>query len=130
MSEVREVYVCEICGQIVEVLAGGDGTLICCGLEMTLQKENSVDAAKEKHVPVVQIEGNKITVQVGSTFHPMTADHAIAWIEVIEIEKGSNLGKLQRAELKPGDDPKAEFCISGKAFTVRAYCNLHGLWKA
>ena len=124
MAEVREVYVCEICGNIIEVLAGGDGTLVCCGIEMVHQKENSVDAAKEKHVPVVTVEGNKITIQVGSTLHPMTADHFIEWIEVFEA------GKLKRAVLKPGDEPKAEFCTQGGKYSVRAYCNLHGLWKS
>ena len=123
MAEVMEIYVCKRCGNIVEVLTGGGGTLVCCGTEMALQKENTVDAAKEKHVPVVKIDGNKITVQVGSTLHPMTDEHFIAWIEVIEN------GKLKRAELKPGDEPKAEFCKSDKDYAVRAYCNLHGLWK-
>jgi len=123
MSEIPKVYVCEICGNVVELLIDQDGTLICCGLEMVQQKENTVDAAKEKHIPVVRVEGQKMTVQVGSTLHPMSADHYIAWIEVMEG------GKLKRAVFKPGDEPKAEFCTAGKAYTVRAYCNLHGLWK-
>jgi superoxide reductase len=123
MAEVRDVYVCEICGNIVEVLSGGDGTLVCCGVEMVQQKENTVDAAKEKHVPAVTVEGNKMTVQVGSVLHPMTAEHFIEWIEVFED------GKLKRVVLKPGDEPKVEFCTKGGDCTVRAYCNLHGLWK-
>ena len=124
MVEARDVYVCEICGNIVEVLTGGGNTLVCCGSEMVLQKENTVDAAKEKHVPVVTIDGNKMTVQVGSTLHPMAPEHFIEWIEVFEGDK------LQRVVLKPGDEPKAEFCTKGGNSTVRAYCNLHGLWKA
>ncbi|MCL2119833.1 MAG: desulfoferrodoxin [Planctomycetaceae bacterium] len=123
MAEIRGVYVCEKCGNIVEVLAGGAGILACCGSAMVQQKENTVDAAVEKHIPVVTVEGNKMTVQVGSTLHPMTADHWIEWIEVFEDNK------LKRAVLKPGDEPKAEFCTNGGDYTVRAYCNLHGLWK-
>jgi superoxide reductase len=123
MAEVRGVYVCGRCGNIVEVLTGGGGTLVCCGAEMVYQKENSVDAAKEKHVPVVSVDGNKMTVQVGSTLHPMAAEHFIQWIEVQEGDK------LKRAVLKPGDEPKTQFCTQGGNYTVRAYCNLHGLWK-
>ncbi|MCL2347245.1 MAG: desulfoferrodoxin [Planctomycetaceae bacterium] len=123
MANVREIYVCEICGNIVEVLAGGPGDLVCCGQEMTLQKENTVDASKEKHIPVVKMEGDKMTVEVGSVPHPMEASHYIEWIEMWQD------GKLRRAELKPGQAPKAEFCTSGGAYTIRAYCNLHGLWK-
>ena len=125
MANVREIYVCEICGNIVEVLAGGPGDLFCCGQEMTLQKENTVDASKEKHIPVVKMEGDKMIVEVGSVPHPMEADHYIEWIEVWQD------GKLRRAELKPGQAPKAEFCSpKGGTFTVRAYCNKHGLWKS
>ena len=123
MAETRGVYVCEKCGNIVEVLTRGAGILTCCGAAMVQQKENTVDAAHEKHIPVVTIEGGKMTVQVGSTLHPMTAEHSIAWIEVLED------GKLKRAVLNPGDEPKADFCTKGGEYAVRAYCNLHGLWK-
>ena len=123
MAEVRGVFICEKCGNIVEVLTGAGGTLACCGTAMVQQKENTVDAAHEKHIPVVTVEGNRMTVQVGSTLHPMTAEHSIAWIEVRESNK------LKRAVLKPGDEPKAEFCTKGGEYTVRAYCNLHGLWR-
>ena len=124
MANVREIYVCEICGNIVEVLDGGPGDLACCGENMTLQKENTVDASKEKHIPVVRIDGDKMIVEVGSVPHPMEAGHYIEWIEVWQD------GKLRRAELKPGQAPKAEFCCpKGDTYTVRAYCNLHGLWK-
>ena len=123
MAEIRGIYVCEKCGNIVEVLTDGGGTLVCCGATMVQQKENTVDAAREKHIPVVTVEGNKMTVQVGSTLHPMAAEHWIMWIEVQEGDK------LKRAVLKPGDEPKAEFCTKCGEYTVRAYCNLHGLWK-
>ena len=123
MAEFRGVYVCKTCGNIVEVLTGGGGVLTCCGAAMVQQKENTVDAAREKHIPVVTVDGNKMTVQVGSTLHPMTAEHWIMWIEVQEGDK------LKRAVLKPGDEPKAEFCTKGGEYTVRVFCNLHGLWK-
>ena len=124
MAEIGEIYVCEICGMIVETLSAGNGILTCCGVEMVQQKENTVDAAKEKHVPAVTVDGNRLTVQIGSTIHPMTSEHYIEWIEVREK------GRVQRAVLKPGDEPKAEFCTNGGEVSVRAYCNLHGLWKA
>ncbi|MCL2624226.1 MAG: desulfoferrodoxin [Planctomycetaceae bacterium] len=122
MTGALGVYVCEKCGNIVEVLASGGGNLVCCGAAMLQQKENTVDAAHEKHIPVVTVEGNKLTVQVGSTLHPMTAEHRIIWIDMQED------GKLKRVFLQPGDEPKAEFCTKGGKYTVRAYCNLHGLW--
>ena len=124
MAALREIYVCERCGNVVEVLVAGNGELVCCGIAMKHQEANTVDASKEKHVPVVTVEGNKLIVQVGSVPHPMEAKHFIQWIEV---EEGN---KIKRVVLKPGDEPKAEFCTAGGSFTVRAYCNLHGLWKA
>jgi superoxide reductase len=120
---MSEVYVCRHCGNVIELLTNGGGKLVCCGESMTLQKENTVDASKEKHIPVVTVDEDKLTVQVGSVAHPMTNDHFIGWIEVTEGEK------LKRATLKPGGEPKAEFCTKGGKLTVRAYCNLHGLWS-
>ncbi len=125
MTQLREIYVCELCGNIVEVLGTGDGDLVCCGQEMTLQKENTVDASKEKHVPVLKVEGTVATVDVGSVPHPMEAKHYIEWIEIVQ---GS---KQQRVSLKPGDAPKATFAVdAGVPVSVRIYCNLHGLWTA
>ena len=125
MATRAEVYICEVCGNIIEVLEGAGGTLVCCGLDMILKKENTTDAAKEKHVPAVTIEGTTATVQVGSTAHPMEPQHHIAWIE---LQQGS---KVQRVYLQPGTAPQAVFVIeAGVAVTVREYCNLHGLWKA
>jgi superoxide reductase len=125
MAKIYEVYVCELCGNIVEVLEGADGDLVCCGQEMTLQKENTVDAAKEKHVPVITLNGTTATVQVGSVAHPMEEKHHIAWIE---LRQGN---KLQRVFLKTGEEPKATFAVeSGVPVTVREYCNLHGLWQS
>ena len=124
MTKMREVYVCELCGNIVEVLTPGDGDLVCCGQDMTLQKENTVDASKEKHVPVMTVDGNKVTVDVGSVPHPMEEKHYIMWIEVWEGDR------VKRQYLKPGDAPKAVFCTEGGKITAREYCNLHGLWVA
>jgi len=125
MASRAEVYVCELCGNIVEVLEGAAGSLACCGQDMILQTENTADAAKEKHVPAVTLNGVVAAVQVGSVAHPMTADHYITWIE---LQQGD---KVQRVYLKPDGTPQAEFAIeAGVPVIVRAYCNLHGLWKA
>jgi superoxide reductase len=124
MANRSEVYVCKVCGNIVEVLEGAGGTLVCCGQEMILQKENTTNAAQEKHVPVVTVSATVATVQVGSVAHPMEAQHYIVWIE---LQQGQ---KVQRVSLQPGTAPQAVFAVeSGAPITVRAYCNLHGLWK-
>jgi len=123
MAEKLEVYICEICGNIVEVLQGGVGELVCCNEPMKLLKENTVDASKEKHVPVLEATDHGIKVKVGSVAHPMEPKHFIMWIELIAE------GRSYRTYLKPGDAPEATFCIDAKEVTARAYCNLHGLWK-
>lgn len=118
MPKRNEVYKCEICGNIVEVVHGGTGELVCCEQPMKLQKENTVDAAQEKHVPV--IHGKKVII--GSVEHPMTEEHHIEWIEAT-----STSGEICKVFLKPGDKPKAEFPF--EPVSAREYCNLHGLWK-
>ena len=123
MAERLQIYKCEVCGNIVEVLHGGAGELVCCGEPMKLYEENAVDAAVEKHVPVKEDAGHGIKVKVGSVAHPMTDEHHIEWIEVIAD------GKAYREFLKPGDAPEAAFCIEAKEVVLREYCNLHGLWK-
>ncbi|MCE5239866.1 desulfoferrodoxin [bacterium] len=120
--ELGQVYKCEKCGIIVEVVHAGKGAMVCCGAPMTRLVENTTDAAREKHVPVVTAEGSGTKVAVGSVAHPMTEEHYIEWIEVTDAG-----GKCARQVLKPGDDPAASFCLSG--VVARAYCNLHGLWK-
>jgi superoxide reductase len=124
MAEVLSVYRCEVCGNMVEMVRVGGGTLVCCGKPMTLLAENSTDAAKEKHVPVVEktAEGYKVTV--GSVAHPMEAEHYIEWIELIAD------GIAYRAFLKPGGKPEATFCVKAAKVAAREYCNKHGLWKA
>ena len=123
MAERLEIYKCEACGNIVEVLHGGGGELVCCGEPMKLFIENTVDAAKEKHVPVVEKTADGFKVKVGSVAHPMEKEHYIEWIEVIAD------GEAFRWFLKPGDAPEAEFCIKADKVTAREYCTLHGLWK-
>lgn len=124
MAKVLEVYKCELCGNIVEVLHGGGGTLTCCEQEMKLLVENTVDAAKEKHVPVIEkIEGG-YKVSVGSVAHPMEEKHSIEWIELVAD------GKAYRQFLNPGDKPEACFCVTAESVTAREHCNLHGLWSA
>jgi len=123
MTQKNQVYKCEVCGNIVEVLHSGVGELVCCGQPMKLQKENTVDASKEKHVPVIEKTENGFLVKVGSVPHPMEEKHYIEWIEVIAD------GKVYRINLNPGDKPEAEFYISAESVTAREYCNLHGLWK-
>jgi superoxide reductase len=148
-------YRCEKCGNIVGLIKSGGGTLTCCGQEMTKLKANSTDAAKEKHVPALTIESGKIKVAIGAVAHPMTAEHFIEWIALV------NDNKTEIVHLKPGMEPKAEFtCYIGedetpftgkndeivpncegqpcnfvcrsknaKEVVVYAYCNIHGLWK-
>lgn len=123
MAKRYEVYKCNVCGNIVEVFIGADGALACCGEDMKLLSANTVDAAVEKHVPVVTRTEDGIVVNVGSVDHPMTADHFIEWIEVVAGDT------TVTAFLKPGDAPKACFPRLEGDLTVRAYCNLHGLWK-
>jgi superoxide reductase len=124
MAERYEVYKCEACGNIVEVLHGGGGELVCCGEAMKLMAENTVDAAKEKHVPVIEKVPGGIKVRVGSVAHPMEAKHYIEWIEIIAD------GKILRQYLAPGGAPEATFTVDATNITAREYCNLHGLWKA
>jgi len=123
MRQRFEVYKCDVCGNIVEVLFGGEGELVCCGEAMKLLKENTVDAAKEKHVPVVEKISDGYRVKVGSVAHPMEEKHYIQWIEL--MADGISYFKF----LKPGDKPEADFCVKAEKVTAREYCNLHGLWK-
>ena len=126
MAEIREVYKCEACGNIVEVLHGGPGVLVCCGADMKAMFENTTDAAKEKHVPVIEKTEKGVTVKVGSVAHPMEEKHFIEWIELVAD------GKIFREFLKPGMKPEVTFCLcfTPKTLEAREYCNLHGLWKA
>jgi superoxide reductase len=124
MTEKLQIYKCEVCGNIVEVLHGGKGELVCCEQPMKLYKENTVDAALEKHIPVIEKIESGFKVKIGSVAHPMVEEHYIEWIEVIVD------GVAYRKFLKPGDAPEAEFCINADNIIAREYCNIHGLWKS
>ena len=124
MTKLNEVYKCNVCGNMVEVVHAGVGQLVCCGRPMELKKENTADASKEKHVPVIEKEGGTITVKVGSVPHPMEEAHHIEWIELVADDK------VYRKYLKAGDKPEAVFNLDAKRITARKYCNLHGLWSA
>ena len=119
-----QVYKCEVCGNIVEVLFVGGGELVCCGQPMALLNEKTADSSTEKHVPVIEAISGGYKVTVGSTLHPMTEEHSIQWIELIAD------GKSYRQFLKPGDQPVAEFMVKASKVSAREYCNLHGLWKS
>jgi len=122
-KERKEVYKCNVCGNIVEVLHVGGGELVCCGRAMELLKEKTEDAGKEKHVPVIERTATGVKVKVGSIPHPMEEQHYIQWIEVIAD------GRSYRGFLRPGDKPEAEFTIKADRIEAREYCNLHGLWR-
>jgi superoxide reductase len=124
MTARLEVYKCSVCGNTVEVLTAGGGELVCCGQAMDLMTENTVDAAKEKHVPVIEATADGVKVKVGSVAHPMEEKHYIEWIEIIAD------GKSYRQFLNPGDKPEATFKVAAKQLTARELCNLHGLWKS
>lgn len=124
MAKRLEVYKCDVCGNIVEVLHAGQGTLVCCGQDMTLLMENSVDAAQEKHVPVIEKIDGGYKVSVGSVPHPMEEKHYIEWIELIAGDVA------YRQFLNPNDAPEAVFMVDADAVTAREFCNLHGLWKS
>jgi superoxide reductase len=124
MTERLQIYKCEVCGNIVEMLHAGKGTMVCCDQPMKLYRENTTDAAVEKHVPVVTKADGGISVKVGSAAHPMEESHYIEWIEIISGDRTC------RKFLKPGIPPEADFCIDGPGVTAREYCNLHGLWKS
>ncbi len=122
MTPSLQIYKCEICGKMTEVIHEGRGELVCCGKPMKLFIGNTVDADKEKHVPVVEVNENIVNVKVGAVPHPMEEKHFIEWIEIIAD------GRAYRQFLQPADSPEA-FPIKGEQIVARAYCNLHGLWK-
>ena len=124
MIERRQVYRCNVCGNIVEVLHVGGGELVCCGQPMELLEEKATDAGLEKHVPVIEATDSGIKVKVGDVPHPMEEEHYVEWVEVIA---GSG---IYRQFLKPGEKPGAEFDIKPQKVTAREYCSIHGLWKS
>ena len=123
-TEKLQVYRCNRCGNVVEVVHAAAGTLVCCGQEMELQRENTTDAAGEKHVPVVEKADGGVKVKVGSVAHPMQAEHFIEWVQVVVD------GQAYRQFLQPGEAPEAFFPVDAEGQVAREYCNLHGLWKS
>ncbi|MBM3309613.1 MAG: desulfoferrodoxin [Candidatus Altiarchaeales archaeon] len=124
MTELKQIYRCNVCGNIVEVLHSGGGELVCCGQPMELLKEKNQDVGGEKHVPVVEVTGDVVKVKVGSIPHPMEEKHFIEWIQLIAD------GISYRMFLKPGEKPEAEFKTNARELKAREYCNLHGLWAS
>ena len=124
MTVQRQVYRCNVCGNIVEVLHAGKGELVCCGQPMELLQEKATDAGLEKHVPVIEATDRGIKVKVGDVPHPMEEKHYIEWIEVITDGDG------YRKFLTPRDKPEAEFEIRPRKVAAREYCSIHGLWKS
>ena len=124
MTQKHQIYKCNVCGNIIEVLHEGADALVCCGQPMQLMIENTVDATKEKHVPVIERNQEGVTIKVGSEQHPMESEHYIEWIE-ISTEKGES-----KKFLNPGKEPEAKFPVKAENIKARAYCNIHGLWKS
>ena len=118
-------YICKHCGNIAMKPVDAGVPLVCCGEKMEVLEPNTTDAATEKHVPVITIDGDRVHVAVGSVEHPMTEEHYIEWVYLV-TEKG-----VQSKCFKPGDAPAADFAlVDDKVIEAYAYCNLHGLWKA
>ncbi len=115
-------YICRHCGNQIEIVKSAGVPVMCCGEKMHELIPNTAEAAGEKHLPVVSVEGDKVTVNVGAVNHPMAEEHYIEWVYV-ETEKGG-----ARKHLAPGDAPAVEFTVKEKPVAVYAYCNLHGLW--
>jgi len=124
MTKLNQIYRCNICGNMIEMIHEGAGQLVCCGKAMESLQEKTEDIGAEKHVPVSEKIDGGVRIKIGSVAHPMEDEHYIEWIEIITED-----GKIGRKFLKPGDKPEADFFTPSKPKTFRAYCNLHGLWK-
>jgi superoxide reductase len=124
MPKRRQVYKCDLCGNITEVLHGGEGDLVCCGENMKLFEAKAEDQGKEKHVPVIEPAEGGLKVKVGANPHPMEEKHYIEWIEIIDGDDSC------RHYLKPGDSPEAFFQSNNQVVIAREYCSVHGLWKS
>lgn len=124
MTEMNQIYKCNICGNIVVLVHPGQGQLVCCGQPMELLKEKTKEEGREKHLPVIEKTEKGIKVKVGSVPHPMEKEHHIEWIELIVN------GKSYRQFLAPGDSAEVIFPFKGEKVVARQYCNLHGLWRA
>jgi superoxide reductase len=124
MVKLKEIYKCNVCGNIVEVVHTGGGELVCCGQPMELLTEKLQEVGNEKHVPVIEKTQIGVKVKVGSIPHPMEEKHYIEWIELRADET------VYRKFLRPAEKPEVEFCVTAKKLSARDYCNIHGLWKS
>ena len=125
MYNNNKFYICEHCGNLVEMVHNAGVPMMCCGQKMKELVPGVVEASHEKHIPVVKMEGNIVNVAVGSVEHPMSAEHSILWVS-LQSDKG-----VQRKYLEVGKAPVAQFSlVDEKPISVYAYCNLHGLWKS
>ncbi|MFQ5891365.1 MAG: desulfoferrodoxin [Candidatus Methanofastidiosia archaeon] len=124
MTKKFEIYKYNSCGNIVEILHEGVGTLVCGGQPMELLQVKTEDVGQEKHVSIIEKKDGRIKVDVGSILHPMEEKHYIEWIQIIVDDKA------YRKFLNPGDEPKAEFEVIGEKIKAREYCNIHGLWAS
>lgn len=122
MANRLDIYRCEVCTNVVWVIRGGEGDLVCCGQPMSLYEEKKVDAAKERHFPVIEKIPSGFKVRVGSVAHPMEKRHYVEWIELVAD------GSCYRQFLEPGDTPEVVFVIEAQQIAAHAYCNLHGFW--
>ena len=125
MSNNIKFYICETCGNLVEVVHASGVPMVCCGKKMKEIVPEAIDASREKHVPEVKVDGNTVTVTIGSVLHPMAEEHSILWV-YLETSLGG-----QRKNLEVGKAPVATFSLADGEVPVSAYayCNLHGLWK-
>lgn len=123
-TKLNQVYKCNICGNMIEMVHASVGQLVCCGQPMELQKEKTKDEGFEKHVPVIEKTKTGIKVKIGSIPHPMEKKHYIEWIEILFDDKSD------KQFLKPISKPEAEFCVKPKKLTARCWCNVHGFWKS
>lgn len=124
MAKQKQIFKCNVCGHIIEVLREGVGELVCCNQPMELKAEKNQDEGKEKHVPIIEKTDNGYKIKIGSIPHPMLPEHYIEWIEITAN------GKSYKKFLTPGEAPEAEFCVETEKISARAYCNVHGLWQA
>ncbi len=123
MTQINQIYRCDICGNIVEMVHQGAGQLVCCGKPMELLEEKTKDKGLEKHSPVLERIDNVLKIKIGSIIHPMEESHYIEWIEAVSGDKTC------KKFLRPKNSPEARFEDIGQEVSVRSYCNIHGLWK-
>ena len=127
MTKLKQIWKCNVCGNIIEILHEGADSLVCCNQPMVLQEEKTEEEGNEKHKPIIDTINEKkerIKIKIGEIPHPMEDKHFIEWIEA------NTEDRVLRKFLKPGEKPEKEFTVRGLKFTARAYCNVHGLWKS